>query len=216
MIRPPPRSALFPYTTLFRSVLNAGAGQSLSVTFTPTDAANYTTATESVSISVAKATPTITWAAPSGITYGTALSATQLNATANAAGTFAYLPAAGTVLNAGAGQSLSVTFTPTDSANYTTATASVSISVAKATPTITWAAPCRTTHGTALSATQLNATANTVGTFAYAPAAGTTLNAGTSQSLSVTFTPTDTANYTTATRTVSIDVAKATPTITWP
>src|SRR5439155_1302971 len=167
-----------------------------SVTFTPTDAANYTTATASVSISVAKATPPITWPTPSGITYGTALSATQLNATANTAGTFAYLPAAGTVLNAGASQSLSVTFTPTDTANYTTATASVSISVAKATPTITWAAPGGITYGTALSATQLNATASVAGTFVYSPAAGTVLNAGAGQSLSVTFTPTDTANYT--------------------
>src|SRR5207248_2393488 len=168
----------FAYLPAAGAVLNAGAGQSLSVTFTPTDAANYTTATASVSISVAKATPTITWAAPGGITYGTALSATQLNATASVPGTFAYSPAAGAVLNAGAGQSLSVTFTPTDSANYTTATASVSISVAKATPTITWAAPSGITYGTALSATQLNATANAAGTFAYSPAAGTVLNAG--------------------------------------
>src|SRR4029077_5181082 len=96
------------------TVLSAGAAQSLSVTFTPTDAANYTTATRSVSIDVAKATPTVTWAEPSGITYGTALSSTQLNATASVPGTFAYLPVAGTVLSAGAGQSLSVTFTPTD------------------------------------------------------------------------------------------------------
>ena len=50
-------------------------------------------------------------------------SATQLNATASVPGTFVYTPAAGTVLNAGAAQTLSVTFTPTDAANYTTATA---------------------------------------------------------------------------------------------
>ena len=45
--------------------------------------------------------PTITWNAPAAITYGTALSTTQLSATANVAGTFAYTPAAGTVLKAG-------------------------------------------------------------------------------------------------------------------
>ena len=72
-----------------------------------------------------KATPTITWATPADITYGTALGATQLNATASVPGTFVYTPAAGTVLNAGAAQTLSVTFTPTDAANYTTATATV-------------------------------------------------------------------------------------------
>ena len=50
-----------------------------------------------------KATPTITWATPADITYGTALSATQLNATASVPGTFVYTPVAGTVLNAGVG-----------------------------------------------------------------------------------------------------------------
>jgi hypothetical protein len=39
-----------------------------------------------------KTTPAITWAAPSAITYGTALSATQLNATASVAGSFVYTP----------------------------------------------------------------------------------------------------------------------------
>jgi hypothetical protein len=81
---------------------------------------------------VNQATPTITWANPSGITYGTALSATQLDATASVPGTFVYSPAAGTVLNAGSNQALSVTFTPTDTTDYTSATAQVAINVAKA------------------------------------------------------------------------------------
>ena len=75
-------------------------------------------------------------------------------------GTFVYTPAAGTVLNAGAAQTLSVTFTPTDAANYTTATKTVSITVLKATPVITWPTPADIIYGTALSATQLNATAS--------------------------------------------------------
>ena len=45
--------------------------------------------------------PTITWASPASIVYGTALSAAQLDATANVAGTFAYSPAAGTVPEGG-------------------------------------------------------------------------------------------------------------------
>ena len=100
-------------------MLAAGAGQTLSTTFTPTDAANYNTATANVTITVGKATPVITWAPPANITYGTALSATQLNATANVPGTFVYTPAAGAILSAGAAQALSVSFTPTDTANYT-------------------------------------------------------------------------------------------------
>ena len=45
------------------------------------------------------------------------------------------------------------------------------------------------------------------GTFAYTPAAGTVLDAG-SQTLSVTFTPTDTTDYTTATATATINVTQ--------
>ena len=71
-------------------MLSAGAGQTLSVTFTPSDAANYATATKTVSIDVTKVTPTISWPTPADFTYGTALSATQLNATTSVAGTFAY------------------------------------------------------------------------------------------------------------------------------
>ena len=66
---------------------------------------------------VNQATPTITWANPADITHGTALGDTQLDATATGidgtslAGTFAYTPAAGTVLGAGKGQTLSAVFT---------------------------------------------------------------------------------------------------------
>jgi len=119
-----------------------------------------------------KTTPTITWATPTAITYGTALSSTQLNATASVAGTFVYTPAAATILNAGT-QTLSVSFTPTDTTHYNPASATVSLTVNKATPTITWATPAAITAGTALSATQLDATASVAGTFAYNPASGT-------------------------------------------
>src|SRR5208282_5027971 len=102
----------------------------------------------------------ITWANSSSITYGTALSATQLDATASVAGTFVYTPAAGTVLHAGSGQTLSVSFTPSDSTDYTTATGSTTIHVNQATPSITWSTPSSITYGTALSATQLDASAN--------------------------------------------------------
>ena len=78
-----------------------------------------------------KTTPTISWAAPSPISYGTALSATQLNATASVPGTFAYTPAAGTVLGVGT-HTLTADFTPTDTTNYNTANKTVSITVNKA------------------------------------------------------------------------------------
>ena len=95
-------------------------GQSLSVSFTPTDSVDYTGAADSVLITVSKARPAVTWTNPANITYGTPLSGTQLDATANVPGTFTYTPAAGTVLDAGSHQGLSVSFTPTDSTDYTT------------------------------------------------------------------------------------------------
>jgi PKD repeat protein len=75
-----------------------------------------------------KVTPKITWSNPANITYGTALSSTQLNANASVPGTFVYTPAAGTVLNIGT-HTLHVDFSPTDTANYTNLTANVTINV---------------------------------------------------------------------------------------
>ena len=81
-------------------------------------------------------TPTITWAAPAAITFGSALSSEQLDATASVPGTFVYNPPVGTVLQAGADQMLSAAFTPTNTNSFTTATATNSITVnpAAATP----------------------------------------------------------------------------------
>ena len=168
-----------------------------------------------VTLIVTKATPAIAWPAPATITYGTPLSATQLNATASIAGSFVYIPAAGAVLAAGM-HTPSVTFTPKDTTNHTTAQATVSLTVAKAKPAITWTAPAPIPDSTPLSAAQLNAKASVPGTFVYTPAAGEVLSAG-MHTLSVVFTPADTTNYVTTQATVSLTVAKTTPTvITWP
>ncbi len=153
--------------------------------------------------------PVITWSNPADITYGAALGEAQLNATASAAGTFAYTPAAGTVLPAGTGQTLSVLFTPTDTAAYTNATATVTVNVLKATPEIVWANPADIAQGTALGEAQLNAMANTPGTFTYDPPVGTVLPAGADQMLSVSFVPNDSANYNPANKTVKITVLGA-------
>ncbi len=79
--------------------------------------------------------PAINWATPASIVYGTPLTATQLDASSPVAGSFTYLPAAGTVLNVGQ-QTLKVAFTPTDTTDYTPATATVTLNVVPATPAI--------------------------------------------------------------------------------
>lgn len=92
----------------------------------------------------------------------------------------------------------------------TFAGASVDITPA-ATPVITWSNPTDILFGTALGSTQLNATTNVPGTFLYFPPAGTVLQVGDTQTLSATFTPTDTISYTTASKSVRINVKPASP-----
>jgi len=203
----------FTYTPPAGTILNAGDAQPLQARFTPEDTANYTEATRTVYINVRKADPIITWATPAAITYGTALSSTQLNATANVSGAFTYDPPAGTMLNAGDHQALNATFT-SGNANYNNASVTVYIDVLKADPVITWATPAEITYGTALDGTQLNATANVLGTFTYNPPTGTVLNAGNHQALTAAFTSGN-ANYNNASATVYIDVKQAAPVITW-
>ncbi len=76
-----------------------------------------------------KKTPVITWANPSDIVYGTLLSATQLNATADVAGTFVYTPEIGTKPDVGLNQVLKVSFTPTDAVNNEITSKTVKINV---------------------------------------------------------------------------------------
>lgn len=71
----------------------------------------------------------LTWENPADITYGTLLTITQLNATADVPGTFVYTPAAGTRLNAGLNQDLKVDFTPADLSASNLASKKVKINV---------------------------------------------------------------------------------------
>jgi hypothetical protein len=146
---------------------------------------------------------TITWPTPKAITYGTKLSATQLDATANVAGTFAYNPAAGTVLGAGS-QTLSVTFTPNDTTDYSVQTTYVTLQVNKATPALAWD-PASIALGSALGAAQLDATSKVAGLFTYTPPSGTVVDTYT-EKLNVLFTPNDITDYNTASKEVSLKV----------
>lgn len=90
---------------------------------------NAYSASISAAVSLSGIAPApLTWANPGAITYGAALSATQLNATSSVAGTFTYAPVAGAVLFAGT-QTLSVTFTPTNLTDYSPATQTVTLLV---------------------------------------------------------------------------------------
>jgi len=170
------------------------------------------------------ATPSVTWANPTSIPYGTALSSAQLNATASVPGSFAYTPANGAVLNAGA-YTLSVIFTPTDTVDYTNATASVSLTVLPAPLTVT-AANASKTYGTALSfgpgSTAFTATglqnSETVGSVTLACTGG----AATAAVGSYAITPSaatggtfNAGNYTIAYVNGTLTVSPAVPLVTW-
>jgi hypothetical protein len=99
-----------------------------------------------------------------------------------------------------------VTFTPTDTTDYNTASSTVSVTVNKANPVVTtWPTASTITYGQTLASSTLSGgSANTPGSFAFTnptlvPGAGTAPQ-------SVTFTPTDTADYTAVSGTVSVTV----------
>ena len=92
--------------------------------------------------------PTISWPDPADIAYGMPLGPTQLDATASVPGSFVYTPPAGTVLPAGAGQTLSLAFVPADTLDYKAASASVAISVVRVMPTIIGTSPADITFST--------------------------------------------------------------------
>jgi hypothetical protein len=295
----------FVYSPLAGTVLGAGTNQLLSVTFTPDDTTDYTSATATVYINVAPAPitvtanpgqtkvfgasdPTLTYTLSSGSLVGDdAFTGALSRVTGETVGLYAITQGS---LYAGPNYDLTFvsanfsitapamldqsveftslapteavvngsTYTPTASASSgltavitvdASASSICSISdgtvsfigagtcvldanqagddtynpapqvqqsfeVGKATLTITWSNPADITYGTALGDIQLDASASVGGTFVYSPLAGTVLGAGTNQLLSVTFTPDDTTDYTSATATVYINVAPAPITVT--
>jgi hypothetical protein len=185
------------------------------VTFTPADTTDYNNVTGSVSVTVSKATPTVTWPTATAITYGQTLASSTLSGgsaispitSAAVAGSFKFTtpttaPTAGT-------HSESVTFTPNDTTDYSTVTNTVSVQVNQATPTVKWPTASAIDYGQTLASSTLSGgsaispitSAAVAGTFAFTyPATAPSATA----SQSVTFTPSDTADYKTVTGTVTV------------
>jgi hypothetical protein len=157
----------------------------------------------------------ITWADPADITYGTPLSAVQLDATASVLGTYTYSPPSGTVLSVGQGQVLTLTFVPTDSTDYATVSATAAVNVDQAAPDVS-VSPVNLPYGAELINSQLSGIATWIvgaspvtvpGSFSYTSAAGTVLGVGVGQRESVTFAPTDLTDFSTVTTTVIVNVS---------
>jgi hypothetical protein len=145
--------------------------------------ANFSSAFGSVNYTIDQLTPAITWATPAAITYGTPLSTTQLNATASVPGTFAYTPAAGTVLAAGI-QTISVTFTPTDTVDYSPAESTATLTVNPA-PIVAYTLTSSTQSVSGSTSVTLGLTStNYVGTVSFATSVTSTDGAASTVSAS--------------------------------
>jgi hypothetical protein len=199
----------------------AGAGSYAVVASLTND--NYQADDASATLTINKVAPVVTATGNtctySGSPCAATGTATGVDNTDLGAVTLAYTPGGSSApVNAG---DYTVVASIGETANHTAASSEPAIvKVNKATPAINWASPAAITYGTPLGASQLSATATrgaggpvVDGGFAYAPAAGTILNVGNAQTLHAEFTPADSANYTTASKDVSIDVVRATLTI---
>jgi hypothetical protein len=210
--------------TFSDSSLGAGA-HSISATYNGDSDFSSSSAATPVPVTVEQAPPTVVVTDPGGSYTGSPVAATatvtgvggapgsSLEAVSLTLTYYAGTSATGTPL---AGAPITVgTYTVLaafpGSADYTSAAKSKTFAISRATPTVSWTKPADITTGTALGAAQLDATASVPGTFAYTPTGGTVLVVGQGQVLSVTFTPTDTTNYTTASGSTSINVVTPTP-----
>jgi len=116
--------------------------------------------------------------------------------------------------------SQSVTFTPSDTTDYNSATVNVSVTVNKQTPVLKAPVATAITYGQTLTNASLSGGAATnsannvsvAGIFAYT--APTTIPGTGTANQPVTFTPTDTTDYNSATVNVSVTVNQASPTLT--
>jgi phospholipase C/sugar lactone lactonase YvrE len=157
--------------TVSGNVLTITGAGSVTVQASQAGNAEYAPAPPaSQTFTVNPAATTIVWSNPAPITYGTPLSATQLDSTATpvSAGTYVYTPAAGTVLNAGS-QTLSVQFAPSNG-NYAASSGSVTLQVNQASQTITFPPIQNQTYG--VGPIPLNATATSGLTVSYAVISG--------------------------------------------
>jgi hypothetical protein len=183
-------------------------------------AANYTFVGDSGIMTVDPAVLTVT-ANNASMTFGSTLPAFSdtitgfLNGdTASVVSGQASLSASATSSSAVGEYAINVGVSGLAANNYTFTGQSGTLTITKTTPVITWNPLAEIVYATPLSSAELNATSSVAGQFVYSPPLGTILNAALYQTLSVTFTPTDTTDYTDASASVDITVLRADLTVT--
>jgi uncharacterized repeat protein (TIGR01451 family) len=176
------------------AVSNAGPSAATGVTVTDTLPGGATLVSATPSAGICGGTTTVTCAV-AGLASGASATVTVV-VTANAIGS---LTNTASVHGDQAD--------PVSSNNSAAATTTVS----RKRPVLTWDTPAAISYGTALGSGQLDASADTAGTFVYSPAAGTMPHVG-SLTLNVMFTPAS-SDYETATASVVLTVNPAPLTI---
>ncbi len=192
-----------------------------TVTMTQAGNSNYAAATPAVEHTTVAAAiaPTVSLTAPATAVYG---STYTVVATTNASTTPTITAAPATVCTISGTTVTMVNGTGTCTVTakwaaddvYKAATATAKTTAQKAATVITWPTPAPITYGTPLSSTQLDATASynsspLPGNFVYSPAAGTVPKVGTCDTLKVTFTPTQSTDFTKVTTSVCLQVNAA-------
>jgi rRNA maturation protein Nop10 len=150
----------------------------------------------------------------SGLTYGQVLSESALTGgTASVLGTFAYITP-GTIIPAVGNYTAVIRFTPND-ASYNTIASTITVPVARPYPIITTLPLAGgIVYGQALSASSLSGgVASVPGSFAFTTPATIPSSVG-NYGASVTFTPTDAANYSSVIVSVNVVVANLQYTVT--
>jgi hypothetical protein len=191
---------------------SSGSATAFTSTYgTPGTAQTFTIAGSNLTGDITATAPTGFEVSNDGTTYGSTATFTQTGGTASGS---LRVRLAGTANVSGSYNSQPITLASTGATTRNITTASTGNSVSKATPTISVAPTASAiTYGQTLASSNLTGgTASVEGTFAFTTPS-TAPNAGTA-SQNVTFTPTDGANYNTASTSASVTVDKASQTIT--
>lgn len=191
------------------STIPTAGTNSYSVTFTPSDTVNYKTVTTDVTITVNPADVAINEAAQT-FTYNGSPKAFAIIGTPSTGFTITYKQGSSTVTPTGAG-TYDVEITREADTGYKAYSKVISggLTINKVTPTINIPPiAANIIYGAELSTSVLSeGSASVQGTFSWTN--GSTIPAVGTNSYSVTFTPSDTTNYNTATTTVAITVPTA-------
>lgn len=203
------------YSPALGTALPAGT-QPLSVAFTPTDIADYTTASTTVLLTVNKQALSVT-ANNQSMSYGSTLPALTgtLSGVISGDGITASYSTIGTSSSTVGAYPITATLNDPNAklGNYSVSNTPGVLMIGMATPTLNWNAPALISYGVPLTSAQLDASSTVAGVYLYNPAAGTVPGAGT-QMLSVKLTPSDSTDYTSVTANVSLTVNKASLSVT--